>query len=98
MADVLEHVPFPKDCLAAVHKLLNKDGITLISMPNSDSILWQAMNKMNANPYWAEIEHFHNFGKDRLYRLLKECGFEPLRYGISERYRACMEIVARKLS
>jgi hypothetical protein len=28
--------------------------------------------------------------------LLREIGFEPLRYGISERYRACMEVIARK--
>jgi len=96
MADVLEHIPYPKDGLAAVHRLLKKGGVALVSMPNSDSLLWRAMNKMNANPYWGEIEHFHNFGKDRLYKLLKECGFEPLRYGISERYRVCMEVAARK--
>lgn len=96
MADVLEHVPFPKDCLAAVHKLLKKDGIAFLSMPNSDSPLWEVLSKAGANPYWGELEHYHNFGRERLYDLLKECGFEPLRYGISERYRACMEVIAQK--
>lgn len=97
MADVLEHMPYPKIGLTAVNKLMVKDGVALISMPNAESMLWQALDMSNANPYWAEIEHFHNFGKTTLYKLLEECGFEPLRYGISERYRACMEVVARKI-
>lgn len=96
LADVLEHMPYPKTGLAAVHRLLKKDGVALISMPNADSILWHALTNSKVNPYWQELEHFHNFGRVRLYKLLQECGFTPLKYGISERYRACMEIVARK--
>lgn len=96
MADVLEHMPFPKPCLAAVHKLLRPGGIVLISMPNSGSMVWKALDMANANPYWGEIEHFHNFSRERLYSLLNECGFEPLRYGISERYRVCMEVIAMR--
>lgn len=98
LADVLEHMPYPKEGLSAVHALLAKDGVALLSMPNADSVLWQAMDMSNSNPYWSEIEHFHNFGRRSLYRLLRECGFEPLRYGISERYRACMEIVAQRVA
>ena len=66
-------------------------------MPNSESILWEAMNKQNANPYWGEIEHYHNFSRSRLYALLKEYGFLPRRYGVSERYRVCMEVVAERI-
>lgn len=97
MADVLEHMPFPKRGLQAVHRLLGKDGILFASMPNTESFLWQTMNQKGDNPYWGEIEHYHNFSRSRLYELLRETGFEPLRYGISERYRACMEIIARKV-
>jgi hypothetical protein len=96
MADVLEHIPFPGEGLKHVHRLLNDQGVVLISMPNIDSIMWQHMDKIKLNPYWREIEHYHNFGRTRLYALLQECGFEPVRYGVSERYRACMEIIARK--
>jgi len=96
MADVLEHVPYPKDFLASVHALLADEGLLFISMPNMDSMLWNAMDKAGVNPYWGELEHFHNFGRTRLYSLLEECGFTPLRYGVSERYRACMEVIARK--
>jgi SAM-dependent methyltransferase len=96
MADVLEHMPFPKVGLQHARELLRPDGILLVSMPNSDSFLWQALTKQTANPYWGELEHFHNFGRRRLYALLREFGFEPLRYGVSSRYRICMEILARR--
>jgi hypothetical protein len=76
--------------------LLADGGVLFISLPNSDSMLWRALDRENANPYWGELEHYHNFSRERLYRLLRETGFEPLRYGISERYRACMEVIARR--
>ena len=96
LADVVEHMPFPKDCLKAVHELLADDGVALISMPNSDSMVWRRFNETGSNPYWGELEHYHNFGRARLYSLLREMGFEPLRYGVSDRYRIGMQVVARK--
>jgi SAM-dependent methyltransferase len=96
MADVVEHVPYPKKPLRAAHQLLSDAGVLFISMPNMESALWQTLDRQMANPYWAEIEHYHNFSRSRLYVLLREVGFEPVRYGISERYRACMEVLARK--
>jgi hypothetical protein len=53
------------------------------------------LDEARQNPYWAEIEHLHNFGRRRLYSLLREHGFEPCRYDISRRYVACMEVIAR---
>lgn len=96
MADVLEHIPYPKKALQAAHRLLNNEGVLFISMPNIESLIWAAMNQSNVNTYWAEMEHYHNFGRSRLYALLNELGFEPIRYGISERYRSCMEVIAKK--
>ncbi len=96
MADVVEHVPFPKEPLRAAHRLLSASGALFISMPNMESVLWQTLDRQMANPYWAEIEHYHNFSRTRLYGVLREVGFEPVRYGVSERYRACMEVIARK--
>lgn len=97
MADVLEHMPYPGDSLKAIYSLLNKSGVLFLSLPNVDSILWEALNKNSHNPYWGEIEHYHNFGRNRLYKLLQDNGFEPVQFGISERYRACMEVIARKI-
>lgn len=96
MADVLEHMPYPKEGLSAAHRLLDDDGVLFVSMPNSESAVWLALDQGHSNPYWGEIEHYHNFSRSRLYALLAETGFMPLRYGISERYRAGMEVIARK--
>ena len=94
MADVLEHMPYPKVGLEAAHRLLQPGGVLLVSIPNMGSAVWKAMDDGNANPYWGEIEHYHNFDRERLYALLAEGGFEPVRYGVSHRYRACMEVIA----
>jgi protein O-GlcNAc transferase len=95
MADVLEHMPFPKVALTHARQLLRPGGALFVSMPNMDSFAWQELERQQRNPYWGELEHFHNFGRARLHALLRETGFEPCRYGISQRYIACMEIVAR---
>ena len=96
MADVLEHTPFPKEVLRAAHRLLEPGGALFLSMPNADSPIWKMATRQNANPYWGELEHYHNFGRARLYRLLEEVGFNVRRYGISQRYRMCMEVVATR--
>ena len=97
MADVLEHMPFPKPALARAHALLEENGLLFLSMPNLDSFAWRALHVQGRNPYWTEIEHLHNFGRRRLVTLLRESGFEPCRYGISDRYVASMEIIARRV-
>jgi 2-polyprenyl-3-methyl-5-hydroxy-6-metoxy-1,4-benzoquinol methylase len=96
MMDVLEHIPYPKKSLLAANNLLKENGVLLVSMPNTENLLWKLLNDQNQNPYWGEMEHFHNFSRTRLYALLNEHGFEPVRYGISERYRVCMEVVSVK--
>jgi SAM-dependent methyltransferase len=94
MADVLEHIPYPKETLAAAHRLLGPDGVLFLSMPNADTMLWRSWDAIGSNPYWNELEHYHNFGRARLYGLLRENGFAPVRYSVSERYRAGMEVIA----
>ncbi len=96
MADVLEHLPFPKVGLAAAHRLLRSDGVLLLSMPNMDNMVWRLLHANGVNLYWGELEHYHNFSRKRLYTLLEEHGFTPLAYHVSERYRVCMEVIAGK--
>jgi SAM-dependent methyltransferase len=96
MADVLEHMPFPKRGLEDARRLLRPGGVLLLSMPNLDSPLWRFMDEDGSNPYWGELEHYHNFGRKRLTSLLAEHGFIVVEYDISERYRACMELIALK--
>ena len=96
MADVLEHMPFPRKGLDAAHRLLRRGGILFLSMPNMDNMVWKLLHANKVNPYWGEIEHYHNFSRKRLYALLAEHGFKPLEYQISERYRVGMEVIAVK--
>jgi protein O-GlcNAc transferase len=94
MNDVLEHVPYPVEALRAAHRLLEPGGVLLVSAPNAESVLWRVLDMAGVNPYWGELEHYHNFGRVSLYTLLRRCGFEPVSYGVSERYRCGMEVVA----
>jgi SAM-dependent methyltransferase len=96
MADVLEHMPAPIAGLHAAHRLLEPGGILFLSMPNYGCRAWKLLDEAGSNPYWAELEHYHNFSRERLYQLLDDAGFEPLNYGISDRYRICMEVIARR--
>lgn len=98
MADVLEHMPFPPKALAHVHRLLAERGIVYISMPNSDTASWRSLDRDRKNPYWIEIEHYHNFTRARLQSLLRESGFEPVWYGVGNRYKCGMEVIARRVN
>lgn len=62
-----------------------------------DSIIWRVLDATGTNPYWGELEHYHNFTRARLVQLLETQGFKFAEYNISERYRTCMEIIALKV-
>ena len=51
MMDVVEHIPYPKEVLLAMHSKMDKDGCLLISCPNSESWVWKFLTKQNINPY-----------------------------------------------
>lgn len=97
LADVLEHVPFPRQALKRVHAALMPGGLVMISCPNLDSGSWRKANAEGVNPYWSELEHHHNFSRASLMRLLAEEGFIPIDYSISARYKSCMEVIARRV-
>jgi SAM-dependent methyltransferase len=98
LCDVLEHVPFPKKALNYAWSLLNDDGLLVVSMPNMGSHAWKDSEQQLTNPYWGELEHYHNFTRIRLVSLLEECGFSFVSYDIPSRWRLSMEIVASKAS
>lgn len=95
MADVVEHEPFPLDVLRSARELIADPGLLLISMPNASSPVWHQWNANNQNPYWYVLEHYHNFTRENLYNVLRKTGFEPIHYAVSERFRCCMEVLAR---
>ena len=96
LADVIEHLPFPREALAHAARLLTPRGLLLVSTPNIDTAVWKALDAQQANPYWGELEHYHCFSRARLYELLGDCGFEPVHYAVSARYRSGMDVIAEK--
>jgi len=98
MADVLEHMPFPKAALRHARTLLADDGVIFLSMPNFETLVWKYWDSVGRSMYWYEIEHCHNFGRPRLYALLAELGFAVIDYQINQRYRSGMDVIARKQS
>ncbi|WP_144728447.1 class I SAM-dependent methyltransferase [Extensimonas perlucida] len=94
MMDVLEHIPYPRDALRKAAQLLRPGGVIVISLPDLTCSSWKVMDAAKANPYWIEIEHHHNFSRQRLVALLKECGFDIADFSVPHRYKAQMEIYA----
>lgn len=95
LLDVVEHVPYPRDILKDALSHLADDGIMLISMPNTDSHAWRVLEEAG-NPYWGEIEHYHNFSFSRLESLLEEFGLKVGNYRASRRYIASMELTVHR--
>ena len=96
MADVLEHLPSPRDAIEKARTLLATGGLLYVSCPNSETSTWRQWEKTGGNPYWAEVEHYHNFSRTKLTALLGEHGFDIVEYYVSARYYACMELSARR--
>lgn len=49
MADVLEHIPFPKKALQRAYELLEDKGVLLLFLPNTETVIWQLRNQQNIN-------------------------------------------------
>ncbi len=96
MAHGLQREPFPARALAAAHRLLRKGGALFLSLPNMDTIEWRLLDASGANPYWGEIEHCHNFTRERLVRLLDRHGFKVVDYTIDASEPSAMELIAIK--
>jgi len=94
MMDVLEHMPFPSQALAKAAQVLRPGGVLVMSLPDMSCSSWRLMDAEKANPYWMEIEHHHNFSRQRLVALLRQHEFEVAGFAIPLRYKAQMEVYA----
>ncbi|NJM33951.1 MAG: class I SAM-dependent methyltransferase [Rhodomicrobium sp.] len=96
LSNALTSVPYPRTALTAAYRLLKPGGALLCSTPNRSAMVWRILDETGWNPYWAELEHYHQFTFDALCKLLEEYGFSPLEYNISERIPAGMDVIALK--
>ena len=97
LCDVLEHVPRPRDFLADAAALVATGGCLFLSSPNRQSLAWEALDEADVNPYWSEIEHFHNFSYRQIRGELGRLGFWPVTCAVSNRYRLGMDVLAPRV-
>ncbi|MFA6467138.1 MAG: class I SAM-dependent methyltransferase [Patescibacteria group bacterium] len=73
MLHVLEHVPNPEEYVEKIYKLLNKDGIFLVEVPN-----FNAWSRKITDQYWLSLDpeyHIIFFNYQNISRLLKKYNF-----------------------
>jgi len=89
-ADILEHLKNPKKLLIEHKKVLNDNGVLIISIPNIR--FWYVIYSLLVKGDWKYADrglfdrtHLRNFTYRNFKRLLKECGFKIIR--IKRRFR-----------
>jgi len=83
LTNVIEHVFEPESLLLSIKKILNKDGLLLITFPNDFSPLHQLLLKSNKirNPFWVvSPDHISYFNKKSFSKLSKRIGFQPVQF------------------
>ena len=106
MADVVEHEPYPLDTLRAARELINSPGMAahfhaqrkfaaVAPLERNRSRIRTGMRSSTTTTS-RENGSMPRCGivAKRLYAALRDSGFRPRHYAISERYRGCMEILA----
>jgi len=76
---VLEHLPEPMTALKISNKLLSKNGIIVIAVPNYDSISTDVLKlTQTPNRHLIPYSHIMLFSKDSLEYSLTKSGFRPI--------------------
>jgi 2-polyprenyl-3-methyl-5-hydroxy-6-metoxy-1,4-benzoquinol methylase len=77
MWDYIEHVPDPRRDVAMANRLLKADGLLALSTPDISSLPARISGSR-----WMGIkheEHLFYFSRNTIQKLLRICGFEPVR-------------------
>lgn len=72
----LEHIADPVSALKKIHKMIKKDGLLFIAVPNIDSLEFKISKKR-----WFHLDlphHLYYYSPKSLNTLLEHCGFEVL--------------------
>lgn len=81
--DVIEHFQDPAAEVAAIRRLLRRDGLLVIHTGDIDAWLPRLLRK---SWWWFQGMHLHFFSRATLTRLLNEAGFDVIEVGINTRY------------
>jgi ubiquinone/menaquinone biosynthesis C-methylase UbiE len=80
----LEHLPDPKATLKEIHRILKKDGLLVVAVPNLNNIITRVLyllakwKKLKLFSIHAKELHLWHFSPRSLSRLLKEAGYAVL--------------------
>ncbi len=78
MNHTLEHLEDPDLILKKINKILKKDGVLLIDVPNAGGIASKILGKRW--PYRLPEEHKHQFTKKTLTGIFKKAGFNIIHF------------------
>lgn len=78
MNHTLEHVKDADEILRKIYKILKKEGILFIDVPNAGSLSAKILGKKW--PYRLPNEHTYQFTKKSLSKLIKDSGFKILHW------------------
>lgn len=78
MYEFLEHIQDPHGAIKFAHKVLNKNGVISVTVPNDYNPLQAVViKKLKLKPYWfAPPFHINYFNIDTIKRLLEKNGFK----------------------
>ncbi|MBU4473631.1 MAG: class I SAM-dependent methyltransferase [Candidatus Omnitrophica bacterium] len=87
MTDVFEHIPNPCQMLGTVRRILKKDGILFIKVPNglfnlTKLHLARLTNKINTYDIFDSYEHLVHYTYDTLNKMLQRNGFTVIYKGV----------------
>ena len=82
--EVLEHIKYPRDFLAAVRTHMSPDGAIIGTVPNYNGLARYLRGKHSIALVWPE--HINQFTRATLRRTLEEAGFEVVYIGFPPPY------------
>jgi protein O-GlcNAc transferase len=94
LLDVLEQMTHPRAALRKAAEILQPGGVLVVSTADLASSGWKGLDAEKRNPYWMDLERYHNFSRERLTAVLQESGFEIVDFATPSRARAQMEFYA----
>ncbi len=90
--EVIEHVFSPRKFLSHIHRMLNQDGLLILSCPNGKGF---DVNILKEKSDTVDHEHLNYFNPYSIGILLRSCGFIPLEVFTPGRLDA--ELVRKKI-